>query len=116
VQGRIVGQGELATLGLPVVSIVDLQDIWVRFNLPEDLLSDIRMGTTFRVQVPALGNQEVPVKVNYISPNGGYATRRAAKRTRSFDLRTFEVRAVPAQVPEGLRSGMSALLTWRKFN
>jgi HlyD family secretion protein len=116
VQGRIVGQGELATLGLPVVSIVDPQDVWVRFNLPEDLLSNVRMGTTFRVRVPALGNEEVPVKVNYISPNGGFAARRAAKGTRGFDLRTFEVRAAPAQVTEGLRSGMSALLTWRNFN
>jgi HlyD family secretion protein len=116
VQGRIVGQGQLVTLGLPVVSIVDPQDVWVRFNLPEDLLSNIRMGTTLRVRVPALGNEEVPVKVNSISPNGGFATRRAAKGTRGFDLRTFEVRAVPAQVTEGLRSGMSALLTWRNFN
>ena len=116
VQGRILGRGELATLGLPVVSIVDPQDVWVRFYLPEDLLSTIRMGTTFRVRVPALGNEEVPVKVNYISPNGGLATRRAAKGTHGFDLGTFEVHAVPAQVPEGLRSGMSALLTWRKFN
>jgi HlyD family secretion protein len=116
VQGRIVGQGELATLGLPVVSIVDPQEVWVRFTLPEDLLSNIRIGTTFRVRVPALGNEEVPVKVNYISPNGGFATRRAAKGTRGFDQRTFEVRAVPAQVTEGLHSGMSALLTCRDSN
>jgi HlyD family secretion protein len=116
VQGRIVGQGELATLDLPVVSIVDTQDVWITFNLPEDLLSNIRMGTTFRVRVPALGNEEVSVKVNYISPNGGFATKRAAKGTRGPDLRTFEVRAVPAQGTEGLRAGMSALLTWQNFN
>jgi HlyD family secretion protein len=116
VQGRIVGQGELATLDLPVVSIVDTQDVWMTFNLPEDLLSNIRMGTTFRVRVPALGNEEVSVKVNYISPNGGFATKRAAKGTRGPDLRTFEVRAVPAQGTEGLRAGMSALLTWQNFN
>jgi HlyD family secretion protein len=116
VQGRIVGQGELVTPDLPVVSIVDPQDVWVRFNLPEDLLSNIRLGTTLRVRVPALGNQEVPVKVNYISANGGFVTRRAAKGNGGSDLRTFVVRAVPVQVTAGLRSGMSALLTWRNFN
>jgi HlyD family secretion protein len=115
VQDWVVGPGELATPGSPVVSLVDPQDVWVRFNLPEDLLSNIRMGTTFGVSVPALGIEEVPVKVNYISPNGGFATSRAAKGTGGF-VRTFEVRAVPAQAPEGLRSGMSALLTSRKFN
>ena len=116
VQGRILGQGELATPGVPVVSIVDPQDVWVRFSLPEDLLSDVRMGTTLRVRVPALGNQEVPVKVNYISPNVGFAIMRSGYGTRDFDLRTFEVRAVPLSPTEGLRSGMSAVLTWRKSN
>ena len=111
VQGLIVGRGELATLGLPVVSIVDPQDVWVRFNLPQDLLSKIRMGTSFRVRVPALGKEEVRVKVNYISPDAGFAGARAANGTRGFELRTFEVRAVPAQVTAGLRSGMSAMLT-----
>jgi HlyD family secretion protein len=115
VQDGIVGHGELVTLGSPVASIVDPQDVWVSFHLPEDLLSHIRMGTTFRVRVPAWGNEEVPVKVNYISPNGSFATGRPVKGTRGFDPRTFEVRAVPAQVTEGLRSGMSALWTWR-FN
>jgi HlyD family secretion protein len=116
VQGGILGQGELATPGSPVVSIVDPQDVWVSFNLPEDSLSNIRMGTTFCVRVPGLGNEEVPVNVNYISPDGRFASRRATKGTRGFDPRTFEVRAVPAQVTEGLRSGMSALLTCRNSN
>jgi HlyD family secretion protein len=116
VNGPIVGQGELATLDLPVVSIVDPQDVWVTFNLPEDFLSNIRMGTILRVRVPALGNEMVPVKVNYISPNGGFATGRAARWTSDFDLRTFEVRAVPVQVTKGLRSGMSTLLTRQEFN
>jgi len=112
VQGRIVGQGEMATVDLPVVSIVDPQGVWVSFHLPEDLLSNIRMGTTFRVRVPDLGNEEVPVTVNYISPNVGLA----AKGARGLDLRIFEVRAIPAQATQGLRSGMSAVLTWRDFN
>jgi HlyD family secretion protein len=116
VQGRIVGEGECLNPDMPVVSIVDSQQVWVRFNLPGDLISNLRMGTTLRVKVPALGNEEVPVKVNYISANGGGATNRAAKGTRGLELKTFEVRAAPAQVTEGLRVGMSALLTWRNVN
>lgn len=116
VQDRIVEKGELVSPGLPVVSVVDLQDVWVTFNLREDLLANIRMGTTFRVRVPALGNKEVPVKVNYIAPKGDFATWRATKATGDFDLKTFEVRAVPAETAEGLRPGMSALVTWGKFN
>jgi len=114
VQSQIVEHGELANPGMPVMTIVDPQDLWVRFNVPEDALSKIRMGTTLRARVPALGNQEVPVKVNYISPNRHFVSSRAANGTGDFDARTFEVRAVPSQVAEGLRPGMSALLTWQK--
>jgi len=116
VQDLIVGQGELATPGVPLMSIVAPQDIWVKFNLPEDLLSDVRMGTNLRVRVPALGNQEVPVKVNYISSNRGVPIRSAADGTAGFDRRTFEVRAVPVQTNATLRSGMNVLLTWPKFD
>jgi len=116
VQGGMPREGELVTLGIPAAKIVDPQNLWVRFNVPEDLRSNIRMGSTLRVRVPALGNQEVPVKVSYISPDEGFAARQAANGTRGFDHSTFQVRAVPVQVTEGLRSGMSALLTCGKFN
>ncbi len=116
VQDRIVEEGELVSPGLPVVSIVNLQDVWVTFNLREDLLANIRMGSTFRVRVPALGNKELPIKVNYIAAKGDFATWRATKATGDFDLKTFEVRAVPAEPTEGLRPGMSALAVWGHFN
>jgi HlyD family secretion protein len=113
-QDRIVEEGELVSPGLPVVSIVNLQDVWMTFNLREDLLANIRMGSIFRVRVPALGNKEIPVKVNYIAPKGDFATWRATKATGDFDLKTFEVRAVPTEATEGLRPGMSVLATWGK--
>ncbi len=115
VQDRIVEEGELVSPGFPVVSIVNLQDVWVTFNLREDLLANIRMGSTFHVRVPALGNKEISVKVNYIAPKGDFATWRATKATGDFDLKTFEVRAVPTEATEGLRPGMSVLATWGKL-
>ncbi len=65
VQSQIIGQGELVSPDAPVVSIVDPQEVWVKFNLPEGLLSNVQRGTAFRVWVPALGNREVPVKVTH---------------------------------------------------
>jgi HlyD family secretion protein len=44
-----------------------------------------------------------------INVQGQYATWRATRATGDFDLRTFEVRAVPLQPVEGLRPGMSAI-------
>jgi HlyD family secretion protein len=114
-QRQIAGQGECVTPGSPVASVADLQDLWVRFNVPENSLANIRIGTTFCVQVPSLGNQEVPVKVNYIAPDRGFASSRHPQKTADFAGKTFEVRAVPIQVTAGLRPGMSVLADWGKF-
>jgi HlyD family secretion protein len=115
VQDRIVEEGALVRPGFPVVSIVDLQDVWVTFNLREDLLANIRIGSTFRVRVPALGNKQILVKVNSIAPKGDPATWRATKASSDFGLKTFEVRAVPTEATEGLRPGMSVLATCEKY-
>jgi len=62
----IAERGELIPAGYPVVTIVDLNDVWVTFNLREDLLADIEMGTQFMANVPALGNKEILLEVSYM--------------------------------------------------
>lgn len=110
VSNVVVNVGELVTPGFPVVSIVDMNDVWVSFNIREDLLTDIRLGTVINVQIPAISKTEVfPVEVNYISPLGDYAVWSATKTRGDFDLKTFQVKAYPQQKIEGLRSGMSAI-------
>ncbi len=64
-QGHVVAQGELVRPGSPLVSIVDPQEEWVRFNLTEGPLSNVQGGTALRVRVPVLGNQEVLVKTTH---------------------------------------------------
>lgn len=110
----IAEPGELISPGYPIITIVDLEDIWVTFNLREDLLSSIRMGSILTARFPALGNQELRLKINYISALGDYATWRATKTSGDFDLKTFEVRAVPLKPAPGLRPGMSAIVTWNQ--
>ena len=104
--------GELITPGFPIVNIVDLDDIWVTFNLREDLLSDIRMGSVIAATFPALNNKEIQLRVYYITALGQYATWHATKASGDFDLKTFEIRAIPLKKVTGLRPGMSALVPW----
>ena len=104
--------GELITPGFPIVTLVDLADVWVTFNLREDLLSDIRMGSVITAKFPALSNREIKLKINYITALGQYATLHATKASGDFDLKTFEIRGIPMEKVEGLRPGMSALVTW----
>lgn len=102
-------RGELVGAGAPIMSIVDLNDIWFTFNVREDLLGELKMGKTFKVKVPALNNQIVEVKVSYIKALASYATWKATKTTGQFDVKTFEVRARPTAKVANLRPGMTAL-------
>ncbi len=102
--------GEVINAGYPVVTLVDLTDVWVTFNIREDNLSGLTMGRVFKVSVPALGGRECEVKVSYISALGDFATWRATSAMGGFDLKTFEVRARPLQPVDGLRPGMSVIV------
>lgn len=102
--------GEYVSPGVPLLSLVDLSDVWIRFDLREDLLAGLKVGDRAAVRLPALGDREVEVEVRDVATRGEYAGWRATRATGDFDLRTFEVRAYPVAPVEGLRPGMSAYL------
>lgn len=110
----IAESGELVNAGYPVVTIVNLEDSWVTFNLREDLLASIKMGTVFSAKFPALNNKQVRLKVTYIHPLGNFATWNATKTSGDFDMKTFEVHTRPVEKINGLRPGMSALVDWKE--
>ena len=103
-------RGELVGAGMPIMSLVVLDDAYVVLNVREDLLPHFKMNGVFNGSVPALGEESIKFKINYISPLGSYATWRSTKQTGSYDLRTFEIHAVPEPIIEGLRPGMSVLV------
>jgi HlyD family secretion protein len=111
---RVASLGENFSAGSPLFSLIDTRNIWFTFNLREDLLGGLKIGDTFDVTVPAFKSQVMPVRVTMINVQGQYATWRATRATGDFDLRTFEVRAVPTQAVEGLRPGMSAIVAWTR--
>lgn len=105
----LVHPGEIAPAGFPVVTLTDLDDSWVRFHVREDRLSDYTPGTTVQGYLPAL-DKTVSLEVSYVSPLGEYATWRAT-HTGEADLRTFEVRARPADAQPDWRAGMTVVLS-----
>ncbi|PDT29615.1 secretion protein HylD [Rhizobium sp. L9] len=109
---RVAELGENFSAGAPLFSIIDIQNPWFTFNLREDLLKGLKIGDGFDIVVPAIGPDKIPVRVTMINAQGQYATWRATRATGDFDLRTFEVRAVPVKPLGGLRPGMSAIAAW----
>ena len=100
--------GELVGTGAPIMNIAVMDDIWVSFNVREDNLQKMQMGQRFTAEIPALGTT-VEMEVNYMKDRGEYAAWKATKQTGQYDLKTFEVRAVPVGNVDGIRPGMTVL-------
>ncbi len=110
---RNVEPGEYVSPGLPLITLIDLADVWIHFDLREDLMKTLKVGDRFDVHIPALNDRRVPVEVKLIATKGEYASWRATRASGDFDLRTFSIRAYPVQPVPELRPGMSAWLDWK---
>jgi HlyD family secretion protein len=107
-------RGELVAPGTPIMNLVVMSDAHVVLNVREDLMPQFTMGGTFRADVPAIGKKNIEFRIYYISPLGSFATWKSTKQTGSYDMQTFEIHARPTETTEGLRPGMSVLLTMNK--
>lgn len=105
----LVDPGELTPTGFPVVTLVDLSDTWAVFAVREDQLARFQKDAQFNATVPAL-HKQVAFKVSHLSPMGEFATWKAVRGSKGYDLRTFEVKARPLQPTPGLRPGMSVVI------
>jgi HlyD family secretion protein len=101
--------GELVGTGSPIMSIAVMDDMWGTFNIREDQLNGMQVGSEFTAFVPAF-NKEVKMKVYYLKDQGSYAVWKATKANGQYDLKTFEVKARPVEKLEGLRPGMSLII------
>jgi len=109
----VLHQGELAPPGFPILTLVNLNDVWAVFNLRESEMASVRIGTQITGRIPALGGRRVRFSVYYISPKAEYATWRATRESSGYDIKTFEIRARPLEKIDGLRPGMSVLVDRR---
>ena len=101
--------GELVGTGSPIMTISMMNDMWGTFNVREDQLNGIQVGSTIKAFVPAF-NKDIEMKVYYLKDQGSYAVWKATKANGQYDLKTFEVKARPTEKFEGLRPGMSLII------
>ena len=101
--------GELVGIGSPIMSISIMKDMWGTFNVREDQLKGMKVGSIFTAFSPAF-NKNIKMKVYYIKDEGAYAVWKATKANGQYDLKTFEVKARPLQKFDGLRPGMSLII------
>lgn len=99
--------GEIAPQGFPVITLVNLQDVWAVLQVREDAMADYAVGSQHTAEVPAL-RRSIELVVSSVGVLPDFATWRAA-RPGGTDLRTFEIRLRPVAPVAQLRPGMSVV-------
>jgi HlyD family secretion protein len=104
---RVAKQGEVVSLGSPIVVVIDINHLWVRAEVEETYADSIKFGQKLKVVLPS-GN-EIEGSVFFKGAENEFATERDVSRTKR-DIKTFAIKvAVPN--PEGrLFTGMTAIV------
>jgi multidrug resistance efflux pump len=83
---RAAREGEVLNAGQPIVTLVDLNDTWVRAAIPETESDHIGLGDTLRIRLP--GGTVTSGKVFFKAAEADFATQRDVSR-RKRDIRTI---------------------------
>lgn len=107
--------GEWANPGTPILTIDDLSTIWARVDLEETQLGLIQIGSPAQVTLPTQPPTSVPGQVMAIGQEGEFATETDVRRGRQ-DIRTFYVKVRLLQARGIAKPGMTAEVTFRRFD
>jgi HlyD family secretion protein len=102
---RAVRPGEVVNPGQPIVSIINLDDLWVRADVEETYIDRLRVGDRMTVRLPSGDEREGTVF--YRGVDASFATERDVSRTKR-DIKTFEVRLRVDNRDRHLAVGMTA--------
>lgn len=107
----LVRAGEIVSPVLPAVQLIEVARPRVLLTTREDDYQGLKVGRELVGEVPALSGR-YRFRVTHVSPQGSFATWRATRQSRGYDVRAFEVKLHPVQPVDGLRPGMSVLFDW----
>jgi len=98
-------QGEVVTVGAPIVTITDLAQTWVYAPLPETQADAVQLGDSLRVVMPS--GDTIQGKVIAKSAEGDFATQRDVS-SRKRDIKTIQLKLLIPNPGEKFVPGMTA--------
>ena len=102
---RATRQGEVVSIGEPIVTIIDFNDTWVRAEAPETEARFVADGDKLKVRLPA--GKPIEGTVIFKAVESDYATQRDVSR-RKRDIKTIGLK-LKVDNPDGaLVPGMTA--------
>ncbi|MDF2191599.1 efflux RND transporter periplasmic adaptor subunit [Paraflavitalea sp. CAU 1676] len=112
ITSMVIHQGEIVSIGYPIMSVEKENSFILRFNIRQDQAAQLKPGATATVKVPGCTPETFNVTVSSIAPSLTFANWVPTKDKGQFELRTFTIEFKPSDPPgvQGLRSGMTAAL------
>lgn len=102
---KALEKGETVSPGVTVLTIVDLNDLYVRADIDETLVDNMALNSQVVIKTIGTG-QRLRGKVTEISKYGEFATQRDVIRGRQ-DLKTFKVKVAVENSGGVLKPGMT---------
>lgn len=101
--------GEAVRAGQPVLAIESTEKRWLSFNVREDFLHGLTVGTT--VNVAVAGISETPALVTEVRPLGSFATWQAERAVGDHDRNTLRLRLDLQDTNSEFEPGMTVWIT-----
>jgi len=102
-----VEQGETIQAGIPVYTIGDLSNPWIKVYVKEDKLGLVKLGQKAEVRIDTYPNKIYEGKVTYISSEAEFTPKNVQTQEERVKL-VFSVKVKVVNVNNELKPGMSA--------
>ena len=112
ISSLVTHQGEIVSIGYPIMTIEKKNSTIIKFNIRQDKANLLKVGNRVLVKVPGCEPETFNVVVSSIAPTLEFANWVPSKDKGEFELRTFTIELKPEKLTQikGLRSGMTASL------
>jgi multidrug resistance efflux pump len=102
---RAARQGEVLQVGEPIVTVLDVDHLWVQADVEETYID--RVGLNQRISIRLPSGKILEGTVMFKGVESDFATQRDVSRTKR-DIKTFEIKVAVPNAGRTLMSGMTA--------
>jgi HlyD family secretion protein len=102
---RAARQGEVLQVGEPIVTVLDVDHLWVQVDVEETYIDRVGLNQQIKVRLPS-GNV-LDGTIIFKGVESDFATQRDVSRTKR-DIKTFEIKVNIPNAGRTLMSGMTA--------
>ena len=102
---RVARQGEVVQAGGPIITIIDIDHLWVHADVEESYIDSIQFGDKLKVRLPS--GEVLEGTVFFKGVESDFATQRDVSRTKR-DIKTFAIKVAVPNSGRRLFAGMTA--------